>query len=343
MTKTTNATTTRTLTVAVRLSCNHTLRHDGDHGHDLRTAEEGAKLPCPKCPARADGASATRRIKELVTTKVEVPADEVAEVFEAIAAPVAPAIRAAGPTVRVTNRTHHQLAAATEHLAHVLVDTPDDLWHAVTLRGTPAELIEIIRAAAAPLGRRSTPLHSLRRAVEQQRDVDAVRDRIGGRKEHVTRTPPPAPAADEVTPENYDRDTARAEHKAVAAWIAAGRQGTPPATPHLDAMNAAHAAGRPRGGAKAKPSRPRNTDPVRLAANDARKTKGTGGRHQLRRVTADELHAYVVAAVTENPSTRSVDLRDYALWVDEVSVSYKRWDAAYEQVLAPVVAALTGH
>src|SRR5687767_9762029 len=112
MTSTTNtSTTTRTLTVAVRLSCNHTLRHDGDHGHDLTTAVEGAKLPCPKCPARSDGASANRRIKELVTTKVEVAADEVAAVFEAIAAPIAPAIRRAAdiaPVVRVTNRTHHQ-------------------------------------------------------------------------------------------------------------------------------------------------------------------------------------------------------------------------------------------
>jgi hypothetical protein len=38
---------------------------------------------------------------------------------------------------------------------------------------------------------------------------------------------------------------ARAEHASLTAWVKGGRKGTQPATPHLDALNAQHAAGKP--------------------------------------------------------------------------------------------------
>ncbi len=130
----------------------------------------------------------------------------------------------------------------------------------------------------------------------------------------------------------YDVWTAQEQHRAMQAWIAGGRQGDRPDTSHLDALNAAHAAGKPRSGRKVgKVRKPRNADPVRLAANEAKKAKGKGGRHNSRRVTDDELDTYVAQARAAHPDSRSVDLRDFALWVDEVSVSFKRWDAAWER------------
>mgnify|MGYP001617383256 CR=1 FL=1 len=264
MTKTTNAPTTTEIehVVAIVLSCNHTL-HRSD-GHDMPSTQGvGAPVGCPKCKPKKSGEAPTRRIRRCTSARIVVPVDPPAmteaEVFEAIAAPVSPAIRRT--TELVTRR---------------------------------------------PI----TPV-------------------VDGEDE-------------EVTPGNYDLATAKAEHAAVRAWIAGGRQGDAPTTLHLDALNAAHAAGRPRGGQAKAPRKARNTDQVRLDANAARKAKGTGGRHNQRRLDAEELLGYVAARVMAHPASRSVDLRDYALWVDEVSVSFKRWDIAYEAVALTVVTALMG-
>lgn len=48
----------------------------------------------------------------------------------------------------------------------------------------------------------------------------------------------------------YDMWKAQDEHRAMGAWIKAGRVGDAPVTPNLDAMNAAHRAGKPRTGRK---------------------------------------------------------------------------------------------
>jgi hypothetical protein len=147
-------------------------------------------------------------------------------------------------------------------------------------------------------------------------------------------TPAPAPTPEPVVEDDgsYDPIIAQQQWKEFRDWRLAGQQGDRPDTTHLDRLNAAHAAGNPRSGSRGTkaPKRPRNADPVRLAANDAKRTKGKGGRHNSRRVTDVELLAYVTEAREAHPDSRSVDLRDYALWVDEVSVSFKRWDAAWD-------------
>lgn len=145
------------------------------------------------------------------------------------------------------------------------------------------------------------------------------------------RTPNPFPEPTPEAPaEEYDTFKAQKEWRTLKAWRTAGSKGDRPSTENLDAMNAAHAGGaRPAPKTNGGTRKPRNADPVRAEANKARKDKGAGGRPNLRRVSDEELAAYVTAARAAHPETRSVDLRDYALWVDEISVSFARWDRTW--------------
>lgn len=144
----------------------------------------------------------------------------------------------------------------------------------------------------------------------------------------------PAPTTTEPQPEGYDLVmAAQDEHRAMQAWIKGGRQGDRPDTSNLDRLNAAHAGGNAEQRGVIRPARkPRNSDPIRLAANAAKKAKGKGGRPNLRKLNDDELLAYVRQARAEHPDTRSLDLRDYAQWEQELSMSFKRWDEAWAAV-----------
>lgn len=74
--------------------------------------------------------------------------------------------------------------------------------------------------------------------------------------------------------------------------------------------------------------------PVRRAALDAKRVKGhKGGRPNARRLTDYELRAWVRHLHTRWDDASSTDLRDYALWVADISVSYRRWDAAWAAVV----------
>jgi len=61
----------------------------------------------------------------------------------------------------------------------------------------------------------------------------------------------PAETPEPFAPEGYDLMVARDEWKALKAWNEAGQVGDRPSTANLDAMNGAHAAGKPRTGRKA--------------------------------------------------------------------------------------------
>lgn len=155
--------------------------------------------------------------------------------------------------------------------------------------------------------------------------------------------PIPAPTTTEPQPEGYDLVmAAQDEHRAMQAWIKGGREGDRPSTTNLDRLNAAHAGGNREQRGVVRPGRkPRNTDPIRLAANQAKKAKGKGGRPNLRKLDDAELLAYVRQARAEHPDTRSVDLRDYAQWEQELSMSYARWDKAWAAVDAEQAATTT--
>jgi hypothetical protein len=125
---------------------------------------------------------------------------------------------------------------------------------------------------------------------------------------------------------------AKAEHQALTAWNAAGQEGEKPATPNLDAMNEAFAAGTPlRSKRVRKQGAGRTTAPRRAQANEiARK----GARGPGRRVDDTELTSYIAGVVAENPEARMEDELEFAYWVEQLAVSRKRFYAAWADVQA---------
>lgn len=174
--------TTTTATVstvrALRLTCNHSITGDDLFAVPADDTRTGAKVECPKCPARKSGALATRRVREVVT----------------------------GPA---------------------------------TVKTLPAP-------APAP-------------APEPQPEPEPAR--VNGphtADEHLGQEP-----------QGYDVQAASAEWKALRDWQQAGREGERPSTANLDAMNAAHAAGKPRSGRKARKAnqRPTKVDGLQFTRN----------------------------------------------------------------------------
>jgi hypothetical protein len=134
---------------------------------------------------------------------------------------------------------------------------------------------------------------------------------------------------------------AKAEHQALTAWNAAGQEGEKPATPNLDAMNEAFAAGTPlRSKRVRKQGAGRTTAPRRAQANEiARK----GARGPGRRVDDTELTSYIAGVVAENPEARMEDELEFAYWVEQLAVSRKRFYAAWADVQAdPECVAVAG-
>jgi hypothetical protein len=138
--------------------------------------------------------------------------------------------------------------------------------------------------------------------------------------------PVQAPAEAE-TSEDYDRDKARDEWNAIKAWRANGEQGEAPATPNLDAMNKAHAAGRPRKKAKKSKGTSRPTSvlspKVKAARDSGKRGKGTP-------MTADELVDYVVKQRRQYPEETSYNLKEYSWWVEGNAHGLKRWNDAWD-------------
>lgn len=127
---------------------------------------------------------------------------------------------------------------------------------------------------------------------------------------------------------------AQAEHRLMGEWISGGRKGDQPATPNLDAVHAEYASNG--AGSQRKVRTPRVVNPRRaeaLAENRRLNCKRGPGR----KVTDEELSAYVEKVRAEHPeSDRTAEL-EYAYWVEKLAVSRGRWYAAWAAAEAATV------
>lgn len=139
------------------------------------------------------------------------------------------------------------------------------------------------------------------------------------------------PYTGEASDDRMERLTlAKAEHQALQAWIAGGKEGDRPATANLDAMNADYAAGT-RTTRKAGKGKGRQVAPRRAEAN-AIAAKGKRGAG--RRVTDAELNLYVATVQAEHPQATRNDELEYAYWVEGLAVTRARWNTAWATVAA---------
>lgn len=127
---------------------------------------------------------------------------------------------------------------------------------------------------------------------------------------------------------------AQAEHRLMGEWISGGRKGDQPATPNLDAVHEEYASNG--AGSQRKARTPRVVNPRRaeaLAENRRLNCKRGPGR----KVTDEELSAYVEKVRAEHPeSDRTAEL-EYAYWVEKLAVSRGRWYAAWAAAEAATV------
>ena len=139
------------------------------------------------------------------------------------------------------------------------------------------------------------------------------------------------PAAPQASDDRMERLTlAKAEHQALQAWVAGGKDGERPATPNLDAMNDDYAAGT-RSTRKAGKGAGRQVAPRRAEAN-AIAAKGKRGAG--RRVTDAELNLHIATVMAEHPEATRNDELEYAYWVAGLAVTRSRWGAAWAYVEA---------
>lgn len=125
---------------------------------------------------------------------------------------------------------------------------------------------------------------------------------------------------------------AKAEYKALKEWAASGATPPRPATPNLDALNADHAAygeqGRTNRRAEAAAARSQRSSrgATAIAEKKARQNKRGPGR----KITADELAAYVRDVRAKHPEATMSDELEYAYWIEKLAVSRGSFAAAWE-------------
>lgn len=338
-----------TTTSKVRLSCNHRPTVVG-------TPDIGDKVICPRCTELAEAAGKTgttclRTVKSVDRTQAEPTAANERDAAEARIAE----LREAAGTVKLTGRTGHQVDAAEAHLTDLVVDTTSTT---VTLRGTHADLIEVIRTTAARVldgtsaGRgANVALNSLRRAVEADAEgnqpvtAEDVAAEQRARAEVVGRlalvpfgTLAAAPEADEL-PDSYDPVLASQEYRELKAWAQGGKVGPEPTAVNWRTMMAAHAGGnqqRRSSNKKATSAKPR-TSARRAAANKVQAEIGFEGRKAAGVVkwSDEELAAWIRKVVAEHPDTRKEDELEQAYWVERVAVSRSRFYRVWAEATAP--------
>jgi hypothetical protein len=175
-------------------------------------------------------------------------------------------------------------------------------------------------------------------------EAEAASDRVAELVEQARRAPEydaevialhggavqaPAPEADEDG--DYDRELAKAEWNAVKAWRANGSKGEQPPTPNLDAMNAAHEAGKPRKKAKKSKGTSRTKS---VLTPEVKKARESGKRGAGTKLTDEELVAYIRRQREAYPAESLTTLHEYSWWVDGNAHGLKRWTAAWDQVTA---------
>lgn len=135
---------------------------------------------------------------------------------------------------------------------------------------------------------------------------------------------------DEAT--QYDAIKASAEYKALKAWVQSGRTGDRPDTTNYDALNAAHASGRPKV-RKAKSNgngAPRSKRGSRGQEAIKRQTELGNHRGKGRKVTDDELTDYVRKVREGHPESSCDDEHMFAYWIEGIANGRHRfariWD-----------------
>lgn len=246
---------------------------------------------CPRCTASANGKPRRRRIRQVLAEAPTVVTAAAADAADDFIDAVALATMVDLPTLFSRIRGLFNLMAA-EYLEQAAADLREfeDRAMAPVPEPTPAAVAEV-------QGR-----------IEVMGNIDGTTGEV----------------------RTYDVNAASREWQALKAWREAGRVGEPPSTDNLTALNGAHAAGKPRGG-KAKKATPgsgrgRATHARRAEANAI---KAQGKRGAGRKVTDEELSAYVAKVKAAGHGTTGNDELEYAYWVEGLAVTRKRWNTAW--------------
>lgn len=130
---------------------------------------------------------------------------------------------------------------------------------------------------------------------------------------------------------------AKAEQATLAAWAADGSKPPQPPTPNLDAINAEANGPRTATGGKAKPlttraaGTPRADHMPRYAeAMAAKKAR----QRTVGKPTQEALEAYVAKVLADQPDASRNQALEIAYWLDGMSVSRTRWNAAWDAAVA---------
>jgi hypothetical protein len=220
--------------------------------------------------------------------------------------------------------TEREADAADARIDALVADVLADRPQVADVAYDAGEVAEAIaEAEAAAYGDRTAELadeHAARGADAHTAQVMAEADREV--EQALAAEPTPEPAA-------YDTIAARDEHRALQAWVKAGSQGERPSTTNLDAMNEAHAAGKPRpsAGRKASRSTTPRTSARRAEANRVQKEIGFEGRKAAGVVkwTDAELADWMRQVAEANPGTRKEDELEQCYWIARVAVSRSRF------------------
>jgi hypothetical protein len=146
------------------------------------------------------------------------------------------------------------------------------------------------------------------------------------------------PAAIEVTDADSKlarNKAAREEDAALKIWIKEGGGCARPATPNLEAVQAEYAGTTPKAkvGTAKKSSRPARTERHQRLCDTRRTAKIAKGTR--RKMTDDELAAYVAEVRTNHPDSPEAIEREYAYWVEQIALSVARFTKAWEAFEAP--------
>lgn len=134
---------------------------------------------------------------------------------------------------------------------------------------------------------------------------------------------------------------AKAEHKTLQAWIKDGEKPPRPATPNLDAMNEAHAAGRTANNRpkakKAAGSRTRSTNPHYLASQERART----GEKRGKGIPVDDetLERQIRVWLSEDPSLTRNQAEQISYWIKGWACGIDRFNRIFDEVRGQIAQA----
>jgi len=151
-----------------------------------------------------------------------------------------------------------------------------------------------------------------------------------------TKADPDAPKASERPAERSN--LAKQEVIALKAWQLGGSKGERPLTPNYDYIAALYTGVARESGRKARTGggtrRSKSGGPRRVEADAAKEACG-GKRGTGVRISDDDLRAYIATAHAEHPDSSRGDEREYAYWVERLSLN-GRWGRFWREVVSDV-------